>query len=194
VSGPTVRRALRRVSVVALVAVVVVGLAGCIPLEPDPQPPATGLAQPGTVAPLAPLVVPAVLEYCPLESAVHQDGYLLPIDQVYICRADGRQDTDGVSSYGPWESASRIDHPAALMKAYRVADAPKSRGICTYYHLDPLIVWVHHDGVTTAYYAQVDGCGNPSAAATAAYRAAKRTLLIDVDRGAPDDSKKDATG
>jgi hypothetical protein len=80
-----------------------------------------------------------------------------------------------------------------------VADARKNPDVCTHFFLDPLIVWVHRNGVTTAYYAPVDDCGNPSAAATAAYQAAKRTLLLDVDRGAPDpsktaDSKKDATG
>jgi hypothetical protein len=202
----TARGALRRLSAVVaatvpatvpatVVAVALLGsLSGCFPLQPDPQPTTTGLAEPGSVAPLAPLVVPAVLNHCPLESAVHYSGYWLPIDEVYICRADGKHDTDGVSSYGPWESASQIENPAKLLGAYRVADAPKSRGLCTLFRSDPLIIWEHRDGVTSAYYAPVDSCGNPTDAATTAYQSAKRTLLIDVDRGAPDSSKKDATG
>ena len=189
----------RGVRAALVVAVVVAVLAGCYPAAPAPRPTPTDRAQPQLVAPQSPLVVPRVLAYCPLVDAVHYSGYPLVIDEVYICRGDGRHASDGVTSYGPWESASRIDHPAALLKAYGVPNARKSRGTCMLVGRDPLIIWVHRNGVTAAYYAPVDECGSPSRAAAAAYRKAKRTLLVDVDRGAPDvstttDSKKDATG
>jgi hypothetical protein len=192
-------RALRRASAVVVVLAALLGLSACVPLEPDPRPTPTGLATPLSVAPAAPLVVPAVLDYCPLESAVHFDGYLLPVDEVFICRADGSHGSDGISTWGPWESASRIEHPASLMKAYRVADARATSGPCIPGFHDPLIVWVHHNGVTTAYYAPVDHCGFATRAAALAYASAKRTVLIDIDRGAPDTklpvpSKKDTTG
>ena len=197
-TGAMRRRAVDRPSIaVALVrlaafAVLVLGLAACFPLEPAPHPSAirTDAAVPGSVAPLAPLVVPAVLNYCPLLDAVHYSGYPLPVDEVYICRGDGRHSTDGISSYGPWETAWHIEHPEKLLLAYRTADATKSRTVCRYsFPSDPLIVWVHRNGVTTAYYAPVDGCGSPSRAAATAYAHAQRTLLIAVDRGAPDPAK-----
>jgi hypothetical protein len=200
----TAGRAQRRASAVvvasaAVALAVLVALSGCVPIELDRHPTPTGRATPFSVAPAAPLVVPAVLEYCPLESAVHFDGYLLPVDEVFICRADGSHGSDGVSTFGPWESASSVAHAAALLAAYRVADARTTDARCIRSFHDPLIVWVHHNGVTTAYYAPVDRCGYPSAAATSAYEKARRTVLIDVDRGAPDaqhplPSTKDATG
>lgn len=186
-----VGRVIRSAVLAALVAAL---LAGCFPVQPAPRPTPTDLARPQLYSPQSPLVVPRVLAYCPLVDAVHYSGYPLVVDEVYICRGDGHQDSDGVTTYGPWESASRIDHPAALLEAYGRPDARATPGVCTNFGRDPLIVWVHRNGVTSAYYAPVDGCGNPSRAAAAAYREAKRTLLVDVDRGAPDASKKDATG
>ncbi|MFC5501941.1 hypothetical protein ACFPJ4_06765 [Lysinimonas soli] len=194
-TGATRRRAVRRLSLGLAFASVIIALAACFPLEPAPSPSPTrsGAASPAAVAPLAPLVVPAVLNYCPLVDAVHYSGYPLPIDEVYICRADGTHDTDGTTSYGPWESAWRVDHPEGLLLAYRRPDAMKSRTVCSSHpRADPLIVWVHRNGVTTAYYAPVDGCGAPSSAAAAAYAHAQRTLLVEVDRGAPDPSKTGA--
>ena len=192
------RRALARLSVVAVsVAVAIAGLTGCVPPAPSPvpSPSATGFAVPKAVAPLAPLVVPAILASCPLVSPVHYTGYWIPVDEVYICRADGHRDTDGVSTYGPWEMSYRIPQPQALLRAYRAPDARATDPLlCSNTLQDPLLVWVHHNGVTTAYYAPVDGCGNPTPAARDAYSAAKRDALIAVDRGAPDVSKKDSTG
>ena len=190
------RRALARLSVVAALAgVALVGLTGCVPPGPAPSASPTGIATPDTIAPIAPLVVPAVLAYCPLVDAVHYTGYWLPVDEVYICRGDGHRDTDGVSSYGPWETAYRIPHPEALLTAYRAPNARVSTAVlCAHRSQDPLIVWVHHNGVTSAYYAPVDACGDPSAAASDAYSAAKRVQLVAVDRGAPDVSKKDPEG
>ena len=195
----TAGRALRRVSAVVVACALLVGVSACVSIEPDPQPTPTGRATPLTVAPASPLVVPAVLDFCPLESAVHFDGYLRPVDEVFICRADGSHDTDGVSTWGPWESASRVEHPAALMKAYGVADARTTSAPCLSHVEDPLIVWMHRNGVTTAYYAPVDRCGYPTRAAKRAFVTAQRTVLIDIDRGAPDakrliPSKKDASG
>lgn len=193
------RRALRRGSVVLVALSLLAGVSACFPTEPDPRPTIPGLATPVRVTPAAALVVPAVLDFCPLEPAVHFDGYLLPVDEVYICRADGSHGSDGVSTFGPWESASRIERPAALMAAYGAADARETETRCIRSFHDPLIVWVHHNGVTTAYYAPVDQCGYPSNAATTAYQKARRTILIDVDRGAPDSrslvtSQKDSSG
>jgi hypothetical protein len=192
------RRALARLSVgAALCAVSVVGLSACVPLvaTPEPTPSPTGFAVPNAVAPLSPLVVPAVLASCPLVGPVHYDGYWIPVDEVYICRADGHHDTDGVSTYGPWETSYRIPHPAALLHAYRVPNARSTDAqFCPHDFSDPLLVWVHHNGVTSAYYAPVDGCGNPSKAARDAYLEADRIALIAVDRGAPPTSKKDSQG
>jgi hypothetical protein len=192
------RRALARVSVAAVsLALVAAGLSACVPLgaTPLPTPSPTGFAVPRAVAPLAPLVVPAILASCPLVAPEHYDGYWIPVDEVYICRADGHHDTDGVSTYGPWETSYRIPHPEALLSAYRAPNERSSNALlCPHEFQDPLLVWVHHNGVTEAYYAPVDGCGDPSKAARDAYTAAKRVALIAVDRGAPQISKKDSQG
>lgn len=192
------RRVLARLSVVALVcAAVTVGLGACVPFvaTPKPAPSPTGFAVPNVVAPLSPLVVPAILASCPLVSPVHYDGYWIPVDEVFICRADVHHDTDGISTYGPWEASYRIPYPQALLRAYRAPNARATNALlCPRDFQDPLLVWVHHNGVTTAYYAPVDGCGNPSTAARDAYTAAQRITLITVDRGAPDHSKKDSQG
>ena len=192
------RRALARLSVAAVSCVIVLaGVTACVPLDatPVPSPSPTGFAVPNAVAPLAPLVVPAILASCPLVSPQHYDGYWIPVDEVYICRADGHHDTDGVSTYGPWETSYRIPHPAALLRAYRAPNARVEDPLnCPRDFQDPLLVWVHHDGVTTAYYAPVNGCGDPSRAAQDSYDNATRLPLITVDRGAPDNSKNDSQG
>ena len=192
------RRAPARLSVVAVsTALVIAWLTGCVPPDPSPlpSPSPTGFAVPNAVAPLAPLVVPGILASCPLVSPVHYGGYWIPVDEVYICRADGHRDTDGVSTYGPWEMSYRIPHPQALLRAYRAPNArAKNPLLCPHTFQDPLLVWVHHNGVTTAYYAPVDGCGNPTREAHDAYFAVERDALIAVDRGAPDVSKKDNQG
>jgi len=191
------RRAAARLSVIAVGIALTAALSGCVPslATPVPTPSPTGFAVPKAVAPDAPLVVPAILASCPLVAPTHFDGYWLPVDEVYICRADGHHDTDGVSTYGPWETSYRIPHPAALLRAYRAPNArlsdPRS---CPIDFPDPLLVWVHHNGVTAAYYAPVDGCGDPSKAARNAYDSAERIPLITVDRGAPPTSKKDSQG
>ncbi|MEO6532487.1 MAG: hypothetical protein ABIO06_02820 [Pseudolysinimonas sp.] len=187
------RRARHRLLFAALAAVVLLALSGCFPATSLPRTEPSGVAHPISVAPLAPLVVPRVLAFCPLLDAVHYSGYPLVIDKVYICRGDEERATDGVSTYGPWEVAYRIDHPDALLAAYRAPDALKAPKVCGHFPSDPLTIWVRHDGATKAYYAPVDACGNPSDAATSAYENAKRTLLVEVDRGAPP-SKKDAAG
>jgi len=192
------RRAVAHLPVVAVVCLAVsVALSACVPSDaaPLPTPSPTGFAVPRAVAPLAPLVVPAILASCPLVSPVHYAGYWIPVEEVYICRADGRHDTDGVSTYGPWETSYRIPHPEALLRAYRAPNARSSDPLqCPQDFQDPLLVWVHHNGVTKAYYAPVDGCGDPSTAARDAYNSATRIALIAVDRGAPDTNKKDSQG
>jgi len=191
------RGAQARLSVIAVGAALTAALSGCVAVLPTPRPTPspTGFAVPKAAAPIAPLVVPAILASCPLVAPTHFEGYWLPVDEVYICRADGHHDTDGVSTYGPWETSYRIPHPAALLRAYRAPNArssdPRS---CPVDYPDPLLVWVHHNGVTAAYYAPVDGCGDPSTAARDAYYSAQRIPLIAVDRGAPPTSRKDSQG
>jgi hypothetical protein len=190
------RPAMRRrssVAVVALGAVALVVLTACVPVPPTPPPAPTGLAKPQSVVPLVPLVSPRVLAYCPNEDAIHVRSYLLAVDEVYICRGGGTRGTDGVSTYGPWETAYRVEHPAQLLRAYTAPDAHAGPKVCHQFPSDPLIIWVHHGGVTTAYYAPVDACGTPLRTAADAYRTAKKTLLVEVDRGAPT-SQKDVTG
>jgi hypothetical protein len=183
VTRGTARRAMSRRPFVAVAAVCLLALSGCVSLHPDPQPTLTGRALPALVAPIVPLSIPAVLEDCPAQNAVHYAGYPLPVDRVYICRADGHHGSDGVSTTGPWESAALVVQPAALLAAYRAPDARRTRGQCPTAEQDPLIIWVHHESVTTAYYAPVDGCGNPTQASRDAYNAAKLNTQIDVDRG-----------
>jgi hypothetical protein len=195
-TAATRRPAMRRrssVVVVALVAAALVSLTACVPQQ-RPRPAPTGLAKPQSVVPLVPLVSSRVLAYCPKEDAVHVRGYLLAVDEVYICRGGGSRATDGVSTYGPWEAAYRIDHPEQLLRAYAAPDAHEGPKVCHQFPSDPLIIWVHHDGVTTAFYAPVDACGSPITSAANAYQKAKRTLLVEVDRGAPSPSQKDVKG
>jgi hypothetical protein len=186
---PTARCALRRASAVAVLLIVLSAVAGCVPTTGRPHPTPTGLAHPDSVAPLVPLISAQVVEYCPVEDAAHYSGYPLPVDEVYICRGDGSKGTDGISTYGPWESAYRIMDPIALLTAYRKPDAQANGRHCGPFPADPLIIWVHHAGVTKAYYAPVDRCGVPSASSAAAYQNAKRVLLVEVDRGVPDSSR-----
>jgi hypothetical protein len=193
-SGAAGRPAMRRLSTAALALGVLGVLSGCFPLQPTVPATPSGLSTPRTTAPLAPLVVPAVLAFCPLGAAVHEDGSSHPGDEVFICRGDGRRDTDWVSTYGPWQTAYRVQNPATLLAAYRLSNARISHAGCTYEVQDPLIIWVHHTGVTTAYYAPVDGCGNPTPAARKAYDDATRITLVDVDLGAAHTSKKDTNG
>ncbi len=182
--GTAARQAIRRLSLAAAaVLLVATALSGCVSFTPVPQPTLTGRAVPALLAPVVPLSIPAVLADCPPTTAVHYAGYPLPVDRVYICRGDGHHGSDGVSTIGPWESAALVVEPTTLLAAYRVPDARRSRGFCPSPEQDPLIIWVHHEGTATAYYAPVDGCRNPTTASRDAYSAAKLDTLVDVDRG-----------
>ena len=189
-----VRRA-RRSALAVTAALLLVTLTGCFPPGPLPSVIDSARAQPVSTEPRVPLVDPQVLAYCPRGEAAHFAAYPLPADEVYICRGDETRATDGVSTYGPWESAYQIEHPAGLLTAYAHSDGRRKR-LCPEPPTpeDPLIIWVHRAGVTRSYYAPVDGCGLPTPAATAAYQVAKRTLLVQFDRGAPTASRKDADG
>jgi hypothetical protein len=179
----------------AVVVLLLAMLTGCFPAGPIPSVIDSSRAQPVSTQPRVPLTGPEVLAYCPRSDAVHFGAYSLAVDVVYICRGDETRATDGVSTYGPWEAAYQIQHPAALLAAYGHPDNRRKR-LCPEppVAVDPLIIWVHRDGVTQSYYAPVDGCGLPTPAATAAYQIAKRTLLVQFDRGAPTVSQKDADG
>lgn len=182
----------RRGAPLVAAALLLLTLSGCLPAGPRTVAVDTGRAGPDSVTPITPLVVPRVLAYCPLEDATHYSGYPLAVDEVYICRGDGTRATDGVSTSGPWEAAYQILDPTVLLRAYQNNNARRKR-ICTNirYPTDPLIIWVHRDGVTRSYYAPVDGCGVPNTTAAAAYRDAKRTLLVEVDLGAPGATQRD---
>lgn len=194
-SRAAARRMRRGAPSLAAGLLLAVALSGCLPSGPAPTPANSGRALPDSVTPIIPLMSPAVLAYCPLADARHFSGYALAVDEVYICRSGQAHATNGISGYGPWESAFRVDDPATLLDAYRTSNARRKR-LCTgiSYPTDPLIIWVHHDGVTRSYYAPVTGCGVPTPAARTAYETAKRTLLVDVDLGAPHQSQVDVHG
>jgi hypothetical protein len=172
----------RRALGLAAAVTLALTLAACFPARPS----RTGLAQPDAVTPLPEITDPNIVAFCPPMVGAHLDGVVSPVDRVYVCRADVDLDTDGISTYGPWQIAYRIDHPEHLLAAYSVADAvarPSSE--CGARIVDPLIIWVDRGGAVSAYYAPVDGCGAPIPSAVNAYRTAARIAVADVDTGAP---------
>lgn len=102
-----------------------------------------------------------------------------------ICRAGVNLPSDGITSYGPWEIASRIPRPSRLIAAYRAPDAARQTTGCPDSAQDPLLIWVDRGGVTSSYHAPVDGCGDPQLAAATAYRTVTREVLLGVDTGEP---------
>jgi hypothetical protein len=157
-------------------------LAGCVP----PPPSQDGLAQPTAVTPVPEITDPRIVAYCPPMVGQHLDTVVSPVDEVFACRANVRMDTDGVSSYGPWQVAYRLSRPAALLEAYAAPNAPRDPDVrCSFRIVDPLIVWVDRGGVVSAYYAPVDDCGAPTIAAANAYRTTRRDVLADIDTGYP---------
>lgn len=142
-------------------------------------------------SPVEAITEPDVAVYCPDIPAEHLEGVPGPFEQVYICRADDHRQTDGATTYGPWQIASRVIDPADLLAAYRTADAVVSTGdshcwlVGSPRRQDPLVIWVHRGSTVETYYAPVDECGLPSTAARAAYEDATREMLAAIDVGAP---------
>lgn len=142
-------------------------------------------------SPVEAITEPTVEAYCPDIRATHLEGVPGPFEQVYICRADDHRQTDGATTYGPWETAYRVVDPADLLAAYRRADAVASTGDSHCWlavsprQQDPLVIWVHRGDEVATYYAPVDECGLPSDAARDAYEDAAREMLVAVDVGAP---------
>ena len=180
-------RTARRATVTAVVAALLAMLlAGCFFTPPPsftPSPSPTGLAHPALLRPIAPITRPEILAYCPAVDAIHFDRLPIEADFVYICRGDGHHSSDGVSTYGPWQQAFLVTDPAAILAAYAAPDAPLAEHPCPAIAGDPLIIWVHRGGVATAYYAPVDECGQPQAAAAAIYEQIARHVVADVDAG-----------
>jgi hypothetical protein len=106
---------------------------------------------------------------------------------VYVCRGDEHRATDGVSTYGPWQSVYRIEDARSLLQKYALPDANRvdTLGACPIGTLDPLIVWVHSEGTIRAVYAPVNGCGYARGEMVDAYQKATRDLVLEVDTGSP---------
>jgi len=169
------------------VAVVVAGLtlalAGCFPAG-EPVVESTFPATPLLNRPLVPITADAVLEYCPDTPAEHFEGFTA-YEGVYICRADEHHPTDGVSTYGPWQSAYRVLDPQELLERYSLPDETRIvTGTCPDGDQDPLIVWVHARGTVQAIYAPVNGCGYARGKMVDVYQNAERDLIVEVDGGA----------
>jgi hypothetical protein len=168
--------------VVAVGALTAFALAGCFPAPPTQD----GRAEPTAVTPVPEITDPHITAFCPPMVGQHLDAVVSPVDLVYSCRSDIRMDTDGLSSYGPWQVAFQLSQPSALLTAYAAPNAPSDPRVrCPFRIVDPLIVWVDRGGVVSAYYAPVDRCGVPTTAAANAYRTARRDVVADVDTGAP---------
>jgi hypothetical protein len=173
----------------APVAVAVAGLAlcllaGCVaPDDPVERP--TFPAQPISHHPLLPLTAPAVLEFCPTSDAEHLDGFAATPEAVYVCRASEHRATDGLSTYGPWETVYRVVEPRPLLALFVTPNETRNVGPCPDVPTDPLILWVRAGGTTTPVYTPVDGCGLPQQSIADAYRGAKLDLIVEVDTGGP---------
>jgi len=173
----------RRLAAVVLAAAVAVALTACFPPKAEVDP---DTAIPDALTPLPELTDPQIVQYCPGYVPQHLGGPISPIDRVYVCRADVRIASDGVSTFGPWQVVYRLRHPDALIAAYGRPDAiAKPRGSCGSVIADPLIIWVYRAGAALPYRAPVDACGAPTAAAAKAYRTASREAVIGVDTGSP---------
>jgi hypothetical protein len=173
---------LRRLAAVPALVALALPLAACFPAAPAPEP---GRASPNRAQGLVPILDQRVLALCPAATPRHLDAVVAPTDRVLICRAGVHLSTDGITSYGPWELASHIPRPARLVAAYRAADAPMRTSGCPAGADDPLLIWIDRGGSVHAYYAPVDGCGSPQAAAATAYRSATRETILSIDTGQP---------
>jgi len=177
----------RAASAVGLVGLALL-LTGCFPDPPSQD----GRAIPAAVTPYPEITAPAIVRYCPPMVGAHFGGVVGPLDRVYACRPDVQLATDGITTYGPWQIAYLLPHPDALLRAYAKPNAPaQPPSRCGAVIVDPLMIWVDRAGDYSAYYAPVDGCGAPTSAAARAYRTAERTVVADVDMGAPVHAEKE---
>jgi hypothetical protein len=174
-------RTARFAAALALVAFAL-PLTACFPAAPEPP---AGRATPNRAQGLVPILDLRTLAICPAVTPHHLDGVVTPGDRVLICRAGIRRASDGLTSYGPWELAASVPRPARLVAAYRTPDAPIRTSGCPAGAQDPLLIWIDRGGSVHAYYAPVDGCGSPQAAAAAAYRTAPRDTILEIDTGEP---------
>jgi hypothetical protein len=159
-------------------------LTGCFaPGDPVVQP--TSPAQPISQHPLHPITTPEVLAYCPTSEAEHLSGFAATPDAVYICRAGEHRATDGVSTYGPWETVYQLEEPRPLLALFVTPNQTRDDDPCPDLPTDPLVLWVRASGTTTPVYAPVDGCGQPQQRIADAYVEAKLDLIVEVDTGFP---------
>lgn len=171
-----------RLAAALTLAALVLPLTACFPAAPAHEP---GRATPKRAQGLVPILDPRILALCPAVTPHHLDAIVAPTDRVLICRAGIHLSSDGITSYGPWELASRVPRPRRLVAAYRVADAPIRTSGCPAGAQDPLLIWIDRSGIVRAYAAPVDGCGAPQDAAATAYRTATREAILGVDTGEP---------
>lgn len=157
----------------------VLGLAGCAnPGEPGGEPDPLPRAEPVITQPLEPLTAPEVLEYCPQEDAVHFDGVVDTIDEVYSCSAE-------VSGQGVRvERVERItEWRDELLTLYSEPNEFATADACIQLVPDPLILWLHRGDEVTPVYAPVDECGFPNAIVLDAYETAEFETVLEVEVG-----------
>lgn len=165
-----------RVSAVAGL-VFVFALTGCASAE-EPGGSVDDLerAEPVLTQPLEPLTSPEVLEFCPQEDAVHFDGVVDTIDNVYECSVEVSADGTRV------ERVERVTNWAdELLTLYSEPNEYATADACIQLAPDPLIVWVHKDDEVTPYYAPVDECGFPNEIVQDAYETAEFETVLEVE-------------
>ncbi|MHB1171739.1 MAG: hypothetical protein ACYCZY_04455 [Lacisediminihabitans sp.] len=134
-------------------------------------------ARPALTKPLVPLTDTHILSYCPDVAAVHFEGLANQVTHASMCTSTPDPSTKGTTESAYWVNFG-LDQ---LLAAYSVPNATASTGACASIGKDPFIVWLTGaDGVIHAVYAPVDGCGLPTDAATAAYRAVGLQVLYEV--------------
>ena len=183
----------RPAAAVAVLAIAL-ALAGCgapgTPGTPSPEP----TAEPALTRPLFPLSAPEVLEYCPDIAAVHFDGDVDAVIEVYVCTADDILSTDDSTDNSTdgatgdiipsVQRASRVTRGAEeLLDAYSQPNAPKTTGACIELAADPLIVWLKTADGITPVYAPVDECGFPADDPSEAFLAVQLEALVEIRLG-----------
>lgn len=184
-----------RILVVTALAFLLAGCAGSgASSGPSVDPSPT--AEPGLTKPLVPLTAPEVLEYCPSEEAVHFDGDVAAVDEVYVCSGSDMLSVDGQAPgiVPGIQRASRVAGGLdALLAAYAKPNAGATAEACIELAADPLIVWVKSSDTITPVYAPVDECGFPTDAAAEAFTTVRLETIVEVsvDDAAPSPATPD---
>lgn len=162
---------------------------------PGTTEPSAPVSSGGDARPLEPLTDPTVLEYCPAVGAGPLDGPTSQVEAVYICASDPILSTGGGAARAR-ETVDRVVEPADLLEAYTAMDEPATPGMgCTFEVAPPLIIWLDLGDEVVPVRPPVDGCNKPTAAAQAAYQAAKRVRVFETapagESGEPDPGMDD---